>query len=290
MAARSSTVRRGAAAKTVGFGIRSASKLAGKVLVHAAPAVPPPFFPRAQLDTSRIKQQQQQQQGTALLHSLQAKRPAPQHETDKLLAPSPQPSTGGIFTDAPADDAPGAANSPAPAPAPQAPAGATVAAHQVPPVILSFPLLRRRAVDMPPKAANPDAGPRALRAQHVLRLTHGTRRHLLGRATLRTFFPEAAEAVTARRCGSEPVLLHRLLADGTTLVSYHVLLSYSPSKGGKDVRLLGLTRMMQDMGLQPGACVRLSWGPQMQMADVAAVPAAAGGQGQRVVMVERVEE
>lgn len=69
----------------------------------------------------------------------------------------------------------------------------------------------------------------------TLRLSMGRRNRLNGRVTLRTFFPEATQAVIAAQGGSETVQLHCRLEGTGGLKRYDVLLSYTSSKSGNNV-------------------------------------------------------
>lgn len=120
-------------------------------------------------------------------------------------------------------------------------------APPAPPAPAKPPPRRTPAASSPPASApSPLPQPQPQAAGQVpytqlptdmLRLTGGSRKHLVGRVTLRTFFPAATEAVTSARAGSELVRLHRVQEDGVTVATYDVLLSYrcASSKSGTSV-------------------------------------------------------
>ncbi|KAG2436691.1 hypothetical protein HXX76_006219 [Chlamydomonas incerta] len=260
------------------------------VAASAAPT-PPPFLTRAQLGASKT-------------NKVTPLPPTPRQESPEPAAgPVQQRDTAAVGAGDSTDAGTQRVASQVPTqlwgPEPNLPAAVTAAA---PPLVDGPSVAPRASVEtMPPRplpvvarppvarrsspaatAAPSSAAARVPYTQlptDTLRLMNGNRRQMVGRVTLRTFFPEAAETVIARKCGSVMVNVHRLLEDGVTLsAAYKVLVSYAASKSGTDMRLLGVTSLVADMGLEPGSYVRLAWGPEV-----------AGAPGKRVVTVERTE-
>ncbi|KAG2436718.1 hypothetical protein HXX76_006242 [Chlamydomonas incerta] len=108
---------------------------------------------------------------------------------------------------------------------------------------------------------------------------------------LRHFFPAEIDAVLAAQRGSEPVQVHWLQEDGT-LKPYELALSYKKAGTGRFARLMGLSRFINDTGLQQGGYVRLAWGPEPAVVTGAAMGGAPQRQQnrRRMVVIELLDQ
>ncbi|PNW86042.1 hypothetical protein CHLRE_03g207937v5 [Chlamydomonas reinhardtii] len=154
-----------------------------------------------------------------------------------------------------------------------------------------FPGSGSGAAATPPPAAQPPAPDKAAVAKQpkvkeesdTLHLTQGSRSHLYGINTLRKYFPKAcAELVANGGKGSCSVHIYMRRPDGR-LSTYEVKISTNSTRNSFILRMAGLSRFLQDTGMQDGDLVRLSWAPQP---ETAAGPAGGGMPQQRKVMVE----